>query len=96
MITEEKYLEAKKVIETYESEQLNKHAVSGSLQCVLKDTIENEKILVRESKNGLKYLIFDDELISYARVGNEIGVYETIHFNGTNGKAIISSWCNDH
>lgn len=31
MITEESYLEAKKIIDTYESEQLNKHIVSGSL-----------------------------------------------------------------
>ena len=31
MITEEKYLEAKKIVDTYESEQLNKHIVSGSL-----------------------------------------------------------------
>ncbi len=31
MITEESYLEAKKIVDTYESEQLNKHIVSGSL-----------------------------------------------------------------
>lgn len=31
MITEEIYLEAKKIVDTYESEQLNKHIVSGSL-----------------------------------------------------------------
>jgi hypothetical protein len=29
MITEKEYLEAKKIVQTYESEQLNKHAVSG-------------------------------------------------------------------
>jgi hypothetical protein len=29
MIKEKEYLEAKKIVETYESEQLNKHAVSG-------------------------------------------------------------------
>jgi hypothetical protein len=29
MITEKEYLEAQKIVETYESEQLNKHAVSG-------------------------------------------------------------------
>ncbi len=29
MITQEKYLEAKKIIVDYESEQLNKHSVSG-------------------------------------------------------------------
>ena len=29
MITEKEYLEAKKIVETYESEQLNKHTVSG-------------------------------------------------------------------
>jgi len=31
MITEESYLEAKKIVDTYESEQLNKHIVSDSL-----------------------------------------------------------------
>ncbi|MCC7514592.1 MAG: hypothetical protein IT212_07850 [Bacteroidia bacterium] len=96
MITEESYLEAKKIIDTYESEQLNKHIVSGALPCWVKDSADNEKILVRESKNGLKYLIFDDELISYGRVGNDIGDYEAIHFDGTNGKSIISAWSNDH
>lgn len=30
MITEKEYLEAKKIIEAYESEQLNKHAVIDS------------------------------------------------------------------
>lgn len=29
MIQEKDYLEAKKIVETYESEQLNKHDVSG-------------------------------------------------------------------
>lgn len=34
MITEKSYLEAKKLVAEYESEQLNKHIVSGSLtQC---------------------------------------------------------------
>jgi len=70
--------------------------VSGSLLCWIKDTVENEKVLVRESKNGLKYLIFDDEVISYGRVGDKIGEYETIHFDGTNGMTIISAWSNDH
>lgn len=70
-------------------------AVSGSLNCWVKDTVENEKILVRECENGLKYLIFDDESISYGRVGKKIGEYETIHFDGTNGKSILEAFSND-
>jgi hypothetical protein len=69
--------------------------VSGSLNCWVKDTAENEKILVRESENGLKYLIFDDDSISYARVGKKIGEHETIHFNGKNGKSILEAFSND-
>lgn len=70
--------------------------VNGSLNCWVKDTVENEKILVRESENGLKYLIFDDECISYGRVGKKIGEYETIHFDGTNGKSILEAFSNNH
>ena len=70
--------------------------VSGSLLCWVKDTVEGEKILIRESQNGLKYLIFDDELISYGRVGKKIGDSETIHFDGTNGLSVIRAWSNDH
>jgi len=70
--------------------------VKGSLNCWVKDTVENEKILVRESENGLKYLIFDDDSISYARIGNKIGEHETIHFNETNGKTILEAFTNDN
>ena len=67
----------------------------GPILCQLKDTSEDEKVLIRESINGLKYLIFDNDSISFARTGNEIGVYETIHFDGSNGKMILESWVND-
>lgn len=79
-----------------ETKALSQVAVSGALLCYTKDTIENEKTLIRDSKNGLKYLIFDNDTISYARVGINMGEYETIHFDGTNGKLILESWCNDH
>jgi|LauGreDrversion4_2_1035121.scaffolds.fasta_scaffold10335_16 hypothetical protein len=82
--------------EKHKDKALSQDAVSGALLCYVKDTIENEKTLIRESKNGLKYLIFDNDSISYARVGINIGEYETIHFDGTNGKIILDSWCNDH
>ena len=75
--------------------KLNIVDVSGSLNCWVKDTTENEKILVRESENGLKYLIFDDDSISYARVGKKIGEHETIHFNEKNGKSILEAFSND-
>jgi hypothetical protein len=42
MITEKEYLEAKKIVQTYESEQLNKHAVSGRSEqfyCVSSDAL---------------------------------------------------------
>lgn len=69
--------------------------VIGSLICWVKDTAENEKILIRESKNGLKYLIFDDDSISYAKLGKKIGEYEIIHFDETNGKSILAEFSND-
>ena len=72
-----------------QNQALPQAAVSGSLLCWLKDSAEDEKVLVRESKNGLKYLIFDNETISYGRVGENIGEYDVIHFNGTNGKSIL-------
>jgi uncharacterized membrane protein YvbJ len=75
---------------------LSQIAVSGALLCYVKDTIESEKTLIRDSKNGLKYLIFDNDTISYARVGINIGEYETVHFDGTNGKLILELWGNDH
>jgi len=71
-------------------------SVVNLLNCWVKDTVEEEKILVRESENGLKYLIFDDESISYARVGKKIGEHETIHFDETNGKNILEAFINDN
>ena len=79
-----------------DTKALSQIDVSGALLCYVKDTIESEKTLIRDSKHGLKYLVFDNDTISYARVGVNIGEYETIHFDGTNGKLILESWCNDH
>jgi hypothetical protein len=67
----------------------------GLLRCWLKDSADGEKILVRESKNGFKYLIFDNETVSYCRVGKNVGEYNTVCYDGKNGKSILEAWGND-
>ena len=48
MITEQSYLEAKKLIADYESEQLNKYAVIGRFSSL--EECENEAILFTKDK----------------------------------------------
>lgn len=69
--------------------------MSNKLECYFKITQENEKTLIRESINGKKYLIFDKDSISYARVGHKIGEYETIEYDGSNGDLILMEWIKD-
>lgn len=70
-------------------------ASKDNIHCTFKKSVEDENILVRSTVNGLKYLIFDNECISYARVGNKIGEYETIHFDGSNGNSLIENWTDE-
>lgn len=64
MITEQSYLEAKKLIADYECEQLNKYAVIGRFSSL--DECENEAISFTENKlkvvNGL---LSEDYKIGY-------------------------------
>ena len=65
-----------------------------SLNITIKHTVENEITLVHKDKDGLHYLVFDNELISYGHVGNKIGEYSSLHFNGENGLEIINCFLN--
>ena len=40
MITEKEYLEAKKIVDQYKTEQLNKHAVISSAKCCDNEELE--------------------------------------------------------
>ncbi len=50
MITKEKYLEAKKIVETYESEQLNKPAVSGRSEQLFCEKCGSSKLVPFEKE----------------------------------------------
>ena len=70
--------------------------VSVSLRtCHFKQNDDGELSLVRESKSGLKYLIFDDDGIYFAHVKNEAGKYELVAFDRTNAKEIVERWSNE-
>lgn len=53
MITEKEYLEAKRIVETYESEQLNKHAVSGRSGQLFCPSCESS-IIVSDKRHNVK------------------------------------------
>lgn len=69
MITEKRYLEAKKLIADYEAEQLNKHNVSGS---VLMDEKQINK-LRRKFDFWCGCIVRDEREISYFRICNMCG-----------------------
>lgn len=62
--------------------------------CFIKSNDDGELSLVRESKSGLKYLIFADDGISFAHVKNEVGKFELIDFHGANAKELLERWSN--
>ena len=64
MITEQSYLEAKKLIADYEHEQLNKYAVIGRFFSL--DECENEAILFTKNKlKAVNGLLSEDYKIGY-------------------------------
>ena len=63
--------------------------------CHFKSNEDGELSLVRESKSGLKYLIFADDGISFAHVKNEAGKFELIAFDGANAKELVERWSNE-
>ncbi|MCK9319957.1 hypothetical protein [Methanoculleus sp.] len=64
MITESSYLEAKKLIADYESEQLNKYAVIGRFSSL--EECENEAILFAKDKlKVVSGLLSEDYKVGY-------------------------------
>lgn len=64
MITEQSYLEAKKLIADYESKQLNKYAVIGRFSSL--EECENEAVLFTKDKlKVVSELLLEDYKIGY-------------------------------
>lgn len=66
--------------------------MSNILECYGSTAMDGEKLLTRQTDKGIKHLIFDNEMICYGFIGKTPGDYESIFYDGTNGKLIMEKF----